>query len=172
MTEQAPLDNLFRPPETFNFRDAAAALIVLDDGRYLMQLRDDKPGIFYPNHWGLFGGASEAGEAAEDALRRELREELGFDAAEVSYFTKIDFAFDSIGASKTERVFFEVPMPATAVPGLILTEGRAVEAVPVEELLLRRAVVPYDAFAIWMHTCLQRGAWGGRSHSSRAKKPS
>ena len=38
--------------------DAAVALIVLDDGRYLLQLRDQKPKIFYPGHWGLFGGAT------------------------------------------------------------------------------------------------------------------
>ena len=39
--------------------DAVAALIVLDDGRYLMQKRDDFPAIWYPGHWGLFGGGVE-----------------------------------------------------------------------------------------------------------------
>ena len=43
--------------------DAAVALIVLDDLRYLMQLRDQKPGIFYPGHWGLFGGGIDPGES-------------------------------------------------------------------------------------------------------------
>ena len=57
--------------------DAAVALIVLEDGRYLMQHRDQKPGIFYPGHWGLFGGAIDADETPEIALRRELEEELG-----------------------------------------------------------------------------------------------
>src|SRR5262244_3716729 len=37
--------------------DAVAAIITVEDGRYLMQLRDDKPRIFYPGHWGCFGGA-------------------------------------------------------------------------------------------------------------------
>ena len=42
--------------------DAAAALIVVGaDGHYLMQLRDQKAGIFYPGHWGLFGGAIDPG---------------------------------------------------------------------------------------------------------------
>lgn len=40
---------------------AAAAVIVFEDGSYLMQLRDQKPGIFYPGHWGLFGGAIDKG---------------------------------------------------------------------------------------------------------------
>ena len=37
--------------------DAVAAIITVEDGRYLMQLRDDIPRIFYPGHWGCFGGA-------------------------------------------------------------------------------------------------------------------
>ncbi len=34
---------------------------------------------FYADMWDLFGGHVEAGESAEDALRREGREELGVD---------------------------------------------------------------------------------------------
>ena len=42
---------------------AVAALLQLSDGRYLMQLRNSNPDIFYPEHWGCFGGAVDAGEA-------------------------------------------------------------------------------------------------------------
>ena len=52
MTEKSPLY-----PD-----DAACAIIVLSDGKYLMQLRDDKPEIFFPDCWGLFGGGVEKGE--------------------------------------------------------------------------------------------------------------
>ena len=48
-----------------------------EDNRVLLQLRDDKPDIFFPNHWGCFGGAIEPGEAPHDTLLRELQEELG-----------------------------------------------------------------------------------------------
>ena len=58
-------------------RRILAALIVLDDGRYLMQQRDDIQGIFYPGYWGLFGGAMEPGETAVEALVREVAEETG-----------------------------------------------------------------------------------------------
>jgi 8-oxo-dGTP pyrophosphatase MutT (NUDIX family) len=46
--------------------NAAVALIILDDGRFLCQLRSQKPGIFYPDHWGLFGGAADPDESPED----------------------------------------------------------------------------------------------------------
>jgi 8-oxo-dGTP pyrophosphatase MutT (NUDIX family) len=52
---------------------AAAAILVHEDGRILMQLRDDRPDIWYPNHWGLFGGGVEAGESPEEALCWELK---------------------------------------------------------------------------------------------------
>ncbi len=65
MSEVGLSHNLFQVPSGHSFRDAAAAIIFLDDGRYLMQHRDDKPGIFYPDHWGLFGGAIEPGEDPE-----------------------------------------------------------------------------------------------------------
>ena len=44
------------------------------------------PEIFFPDHWGLFGGATEPGESDEQGLRRELMEELTLD------FQKVIFA--------------------------------------------------------------------------------
>ncbi len=54
-----------------------ALAILLRDGQFLMQLRDDLPHILYPGCWGLFGGHMEAGEDPESACRRELLEEIG-----------------------------------------------------------------------------------------------
>src|SRR6266481_8073098 len=67
---------------------AVAALLQLSDCRYLMQLRDSNPDIFYPDHWGCFGGAVDPGEAPAAALVRELGEELalGVRPADVNRF--------------------------------------------------------------------------------------
>ena len=48
------------------------------DGRWLIQLRNENPTIVAPGCWGLFGGHLEPGETPEQALRRELLEEISW----------------------------------------------------------------------------------------------
>jgi 8-oxo-dGTP pyrophosphatase MutT (NUDIX family) len=132
--------------------DAVAALLVLDDGRYVMQLRDKIPGIFYPAHWGCFGGAIEQGETPELALKRELREELEFDVgAAARRFTRFDFDFASHGYGCVTRIYFEVRVSREAFGNFVLHEGVEFRAIGGEELLSGSKVTPYDAFAVWMH---------------------
>lgn len=131
--------------------DAAVALVVLDDGRYLMQLRNQKAGIFYPGHWGLFGGAVDAGEDFDTALVRELKEELGCDIGGARYFTEFTFDFGFRGLGKVARRYFTVTLPASRLGDLVLGEGSAMKAFAATELLGRERVVPYDAFAVWLH---------------------
>jgi 8-oxo-dGTP pyrophosphatase MutT (NUDIX family) len=68
-------------------RKQVAIAILYRDGKFLMQLRDDIPGIAYPGHWAFFGGHIEPDEAPEDALKRELLEEIGYVPASPSFFT-------------------------------------------------------------------------------------
>ncbi len=53
------------------------------DNLWLLQLRDDVEGIIAPGCWGLFGGHLEAHETPEQGLRRELREEITLEAADL-----------------------------------------------------------------------------------------
>jgi len=63
-------------PENWAGGRAVAAIIAVSEPGYLLQLRDERHGIWYPGYWGLFGGTAESGETAEMAIRRELAEEL------------------------------------------------------------------------------------------------
>jgi 8-oxo-dGTP pyrophosphatase MutT (NUDIX family) len=131
--------------------NAAAAIIVLDDGRYLLQLRDNMAGIFFPGHWGLFGGGVEKDERPADALRRELMEELSLAVAELRLLTRFEFDFVPMGLTRIYREFFEVRLPAASVPSLRLGEGVAFEAFSREQVLALPRLVPYDSFALWFH---------------------
>ena len=66
------------PPLTLRTVLVAAAVII-EAGRVLLTQR--KAGAHLEGKWEFPGGKVESGEDPRDALRRELREELGIDAA-------------------------------------------------------------------------------------------
>jgi len=131
--------------------DAAAALIVVDGERYLMQRRSETAGIFYPGHWGLFGGAADAGEDLVSALRRELHEELTLEVDAASYFTEFTFDFSYLGLGRIVRRFYEVLLTSATVAEFVQHEGDEMGLFTAREILTEPRVVPYDAFAIWLH---------------------
>lgn len=73
-------------PETSpsGFIEVAKAFIY-QGSSLLLQLRDDKPDIDYPNHWGLFGGSVDPGETPLEAIKRELKEEIGWMPSELKF---------------------------------------------------------------------------------------
>lgn len=133
--------------------DAVVALITVGDD-YLMQLRDLKPGIFYPGHWGLFGGAIESDENEMEALLRELEEELELkiDSMAAHYFTRFNFDFSPLDGPKVFRSIYEIKISKEIVRGLKLREGREMRVFTLRDILEPSLpVTPYDAFVLWMH---------------------
>ena len=59
-------------------REVAAALILDTRGRFLLQQRDDVPGILFPGKIGLFGGHREGTETFLECVVREVHEEISF----------------------------------------------------------------------------------------------
>ncbi|MBD2692260.1 NUDIX hydrolase [Anabaena catenula] len=92
-----------------------AIAILYQNGKCLMQLRDDIPGINYPGSWGLFGGHLEPGETPEIALVREIIEEIGY---ELPSFTK----FGVYPNEKAIRHVFQAPL-LVGLDQLVLNEG-------------------------------------------------
>jgi len=64
----------------------AAIILENDKGEFLLYLRDGKAGIPFPYHWDLFGGHIEDDETPEQALVREVKEELDYDLKEFKFF--------------------------------------------------------------------------------------
>ncbi|QEX15062.1 hypothetical protein FRZ44_03420 [Hypericibacter terrae] len=148
-----------RPPAgpRLHPRDAVAAIIVVPPQGYLLQLRDNRPDIFFPDHWGLFGGAIEPGESEEAALRRELLEEIGVDfpPEAVRYATRIDIDWNRPGFGMKTRAFFEVSLAAERVRSVVLREGADLRVFSPAEIQNLR-VTPYDAFGLWLHINRER----------------
>ncbi len=68
-------------------KQAVVAIAILHrEGKFLMQLRDNIPGIAHPGRWGFFGGHVEPDETPEEAVTRELLEEIGYAPPAVSEF--------------------------------------------------------------------------------------
>lgn len=69
------------------FTVTAAALIFNDAGQILLLKHHFRPG----SGWGIPGGFLELGEQPEQALRRELREEIGLEVNQLEIFTSRSF---------------------------------------------------------------------------------
>jgi 8-oxo-dGTP pyrophosphatase MutT (NUDIX family) len=131
--------------------DSVAALIFRPDGRYLLQHRENRSGISYPNWWSLFGGARDPDERAEDAMRRELREELELTVRECVPFLGCTFERWFEGRL-TRRIFFSVEISDRETQHLVLHEGRGMAWLTLDEILARGTqIVPYDLGVISLH---------------------
>ena len=132
-------------------RPGTAALLYTADGRYLMQHRDGAPGNRFPGWWCCFGGGIAAGETPLAALRRELREEIGFHAGEVRRFTELTVALPFAEPCLEQLLYFAVKLPVDAVAGLRLGEGAAMALWRPAALAGEERVVPWDLAAVLMH---------------------
>lgn len=68
------------------------AAVILENNKeeILLYLRDNKSSIPFPDHWDLFGGHIEEGETPEEALVREVKEELDYDLKDYKFFREYD----------------------------------------------------------------------------------
>lgn len=69
----------------------SAHAILLLDGQYILQLRDDKPDIAAPGQWSLFGGVIADAETPLKNIQREIFEELSIRPREFQYLWFIDY---------------------------------------------------------------------------------
>jgi mutator protein MutT len=77
-----------------NVAAAVAGVIVDEQGRMVVLVRGKEPG---KGQWDLPGGFVDPGETAEEALRREVREEIGLEVTGMSYLGSWPNVYEYMG---------------------------------------------------------------------------
>jgi len=67
----------------------AGVILIASNGTILLQYRD-KDSKWNQDSWSEFGGQIEEGETPEEAVKRELKEELGIELADLKFFKKYE----------------------------------------------------------------------------------
>lgn len=131
----------------------AVCAIISYNNKILVQKRDIKKNIFFPGHYGLFGGAIEKNENKKKALQRELLEEIGikFKTSRFFYLTSINLDFKKIRYKKYDRTVYEIKIDKNEKKDLKLGEGLKMLWVNKNVVYFKKKIIPYDLFAIWLY---------------------
>jgi len=111
-------------------KEISMVLLFDRQNRLLIYLRDDNPAIPFPSHWDFFGGHVEQGETPDEALVREVKEELGVHLSEWKFFRR----YVCTQGDAYPNVKYVYWARINAVPEeLTLYEGQALKGIGVEE---------------------------------------
>jgi ADP-ribose pyrophosphatase len=109
-----------------------AGALILRDGKLLLVKRGAQPGF---GKWSVPGGLVELGENVQDAMVREVKEEVGLDV-EVVKLTDVADTITLDGDGRVQYHFVVVNFVARIVGGELKTASDILEAkwVPVDEV--------------------------------------
>lgn len=104
----------------------AAIAILHQDDQFLMQLRDEGEGIIFSGLWGFFGGHIEPGESPDEAIRRELLEEIGHVPPHLE-------AFQTYPTDRAIRHVYQAPL-TVPLTQLDLQEGQDLQLLSIADI--------------------------------------
>jgi 8-oxo-dGTP diphosphatase len=107
-------------------KEIAQILLFDRSGRLVIYLRDDKPEIPFANCWDFFGGHVEPGETPEQALARELSEELGVELTSFQLYRRYQ-CFTGDAYPNVKHIYYGQVDRLAA--DLVLYEGQRLAAI-------------------------------------------
>ncbi len=126
----------------------AVKAIIYFKNKYLLQLRDKKKNIYYPNFWGLFGGTVEKKETSNNAITREIFEETNLKVIQKKFLLKSKFNFYN-SEEIFETTFFECKT-IKLLETIKINEGQKFNFFSINQLKSLK-IIPYDLLAITYH---------------------
>lgn len=116
-------------------RQVCGVILYNAAGEVLLQQRDDKPDLRYAGYWTFFGGAVEDGEHPDDAIVRELAEELALEGVTPRLWHQYECPARTVpGEVMTYNFMYHAPLPVP-LESLTLYEGQAMRFFPRDEAL-------------------------------------
>ncbi|MEN9327327.1 MAG: hypothetical protein RI947_135 [Candidatus Parcubacteria bacterium] len=109
----------------------ASVILENEKGEILLMLRDNKPNLPFPHHWDIFGGHVEEGETPEQALVREVKEELNLDLKDYTFYRKYHCMHGDIHANVK---YIYTAKLTTPIEKLTLGEGEEMRLFNREEI--------------------------------------
>lgn len=106
------------------YRKVVGVILLNEHGEVLLQLRDDKPELRYAGYWTFFGGAVEAGEEPDDAIMRELQEELEIQP-EITFWLSYECPARTVAGEVVTTNYMYVGKMTEPLENLVLHEGQA-----------------------------------------------
>ena len=129
-------------------REIACAILLDASDRFLLQERDDIPGIILPGRIGLFGGHREDNESYLECIVREVCEEITHYIPpewfeHLATYEGNDLELD--GATIHAEFFMGADVPSD---DLKITEGSLLIVEPAQLSAVETRLTPYTKFAI------------------------
>ncbi len=129
-----------REVHTSPVREVAAGIVFNEKGQFLLAQRP--VGKSYAGHWEFPGGKLEAGESAQEALERELKEELGISVQGCVYWKQLEHPYPKVRV----RLFFYKVHAWDGVPAGLEGQVLAWQNLPVTVSPLLAAMAPVLAW--------------------------
>lgn len=128
----------------------ASAVIIYFKEKILLVLRSNNKKIFYPNHYGLFGGAKEKNETYLGAAKRELLEETNINILkqDIKYLLDINFSFPNSKLINRKIYTYQINNLNKFKKFFILGEGVSQKFFTYNQIKNLSNIVPYDKLAI------------------------